>query len=1008
MNPTPTAAGEPIAGSFDESWWARGLTPAERGSPAGARRPGWADDVQRAVLDAACRDPDSAQPDRPAGWSADWAAAFATVLRPFTVQAEQDLLAAVSATMPAGYADLSSITAQFVERLDRCLVRLAARTLVLELNQQRTAGRLAGSDGHQRFTDFVRQLSAAPALAAFLDTYPVLARLLAQTCRLATDAQAELLTRFAADRPAIVAVLLGRADPGPLLAVRAGQGDPHRGGRSVAVLSFAGQRLVYKPRNLDGQLQLNALIGRLDAVLDGVGLRTVAVLARRDYGWMEFVAAEPVHDPDGVTRFYRRLGALLALLRTARVTDIHHGNVLACGEHPALIDAETLLQPVGNRPASPDPAARALADSVSATGLLPTMTVAAHGVLDISGLGGDSTSPAPIETTVWDSPGTDRMRLTRRPAAFPPADNRPRLDGRVVEPSDHAAAVIDGYRLGYDAVLRHRPDFAELLAAAAGCAVRVVVRPTQAYASILDESTHPDLLRTAADRDAFLRHSLGAAPAGPLAARLVEHEIRDLWAGDVPCFAGRAGSRDLWASDGARLADVLDRDGVAAALDVLGGMAGPDRADQEWIISATLATRRPPPPPAGVATARAQRQAPELLLGGDRGSDETAVVAGPDQLLTAACTIADHLLARSTAFGGRLNWLGLELVDDVQWLVLPMGAGLGAGYCGVALFLAELAELTGVARYHAAAAAAVQAVPGLYEQLNGRPEWIAAVGCGGYQGFAGISYALARLTALLGAPQWREHAAAMVELTAAAIGPPGPPGIANGIAGCLLAMAAVHRELGLDSAARLAAQCADQLVDLVERTDGWCVADPRRSPGPVSFATGTAGIGWALSRGTGDAPSPRQARAADLALHRSRSAAAPSAPGWSAGLAGLLAAGTAADRGAPAGEADPIIATLAGQPVRADLSLAGGELGVAEALAMCAVGSPLAARAVHRRAALIVQAVNEGDFGCGVPDRVPTPGLLTGLAGIGHGLLRLGFASRVPSVLMLQPCDRTS
>lgn len=34
---------------------------------------------------------------------------------------------------------------------------------------------------------------------------------------------------------------------------------------------------------------------------------------------------------------------------------------------------------------------------------------------------------------------------------------------------------------------------------------------------------------------------------------------------------------------------------------------------------------------------------------------------------------------------------------------------------------------------------------------------------------------------------------------------------------------------------------------------------------------------------------------------------------------------------------------------------------------------------------------------------VTSPGLLTGLAGVGYGLLRLGFGSRIPSVLLLEP-----
>ena len=42
-----------------------------------------------------------------------------------------------------------------------------------------------------------------------------------------------------------------------------------------------------------------------------------------------------------------------------------------------------------------------------------------------------------------------------------------------------------------------------------------------------------------------------------------------------------------------------------------------------------------------------------------------------------------------------MNWLGLQLVEDTRWMLLPMGGSLADGYLGVALFLAQLAELPG-------------------------------------------------------------------------------------------------------------------------------------------------------------------------------------------------------------------------------------------------------------------------------------------------------------------------
>ena len=50
----------------------------------------------------------------------------------------------------------------------------------------------------------------------------------------------------------------------------------------------------------------------------------------------------------------------------------------------------------------------------------------------------------------------------------------------------------------------------------------------------------------------------------------------------------------------------------------------------------------------------------------------------------------------------------------------------------------------------------------------------------------------------------------------------------------------------------------------------------------------------------------------------------------------------------------------------------------------------------------VISDIEEGQWRCGVPMGAETPGLLTGLAGIGYGLLRIWNADRVPSVLLME------
>jgi lantibiotic modifying enzyme len=54
-------------------------------------------------------------------------------------------------------------------------------------------------------------------------------------------------------------------------------------------------------------------------------------------------------------------------------------------------------------------------------------------------------------------------------------------------------------------------------------------------------------------------------------------------------------------------------------------------------------------------------------------------------------------------------------------------------------------------------------------------------------------------------------------------------------------------------------------------------------------------------------------------------------------------------------------------------------------------------------ASAIVEGVAQNKVLCGTPMNVTTPSLMTGLAGIGYGLLRLAERQRVPCVLTLEP-----
>ncbi|WP_158838952.1 type 2 lanthipeptide synthetase LanM family protein [Streptomyces sp. NRRL S-1022] len=925
---------------------------------------------------------------------ADGAAVFAPVLRPLVTAAVAELVEQAGAG-GAEPDDVAVFARAYRHWLTRRLTKAAARTLVVELAAARTAGDLSGATAAARFADFAARTGTRAGLTRLFAGYPVLARLLARTCRHTARSGAELLARLAADRRRLTGELFAGRDPGPLTAVELGLGDLHQRGRSVAVLRFAGGSAVYKPRPVDQHALLDRMAGWLDGKVPGLAPRTPRWVAGDGYGWLEYIDHRTCRSLAEIDRFHRRQGALIALAYTLEGVDLHYENVLAHGDQPVLVDVETLLHPVLPEGGTtlPDPAAAAHASSVHRTCLLPQFLMGELGAVDVSALGGAPGGQSPDTRMVWEDAGTDEMRLVRRPAPFTGALNRPYRAGTGPGSADRQAAVLAGFRTGYDAVVRHRNELsgpAGPLAAAADAVGRLVLRPTMLYATLLEEATHPQVLRDGLDRDAMFAVLWADSDGDPARQALIEYEIADLWDGDVPVFFHRPGSPQVFASDGSPVDGVLNTSGLASARAKLAAMSTVDRRVQEWIISATLASAEPD------AAGRHHRVS-------RRGRPAPAALPEPSALLAAASGIADEIAGRAVHGHGRVNWIGLEAVDD-RWTVLPMGAGLAQGYSGVALFLAQLGALTGSARHTELARAALAPVPELVTAMAADPALSRAVGPGGFEGLGGVCYALARVATLVDDDLAGCLPTALDALALAAHGDDTPPGVSAGLAGALAALHAVHSERGLPQAADLADRIAERLpahAPAGRPGDG--------APEDFGFAYGEAGIGWALTRHARFAGGPPGTWAETAGRARLATALAATDrldAGWCSGTSGVVLA--AADAGLcpqPAdGPAGDVSRRLTEHPPVADLSLCHGEMGIAEAVAaLAARGHPGARSSLTGRIGLALGLLDAWGPRCGTPGRVPTPGLLTGLSGIGYALLRLGFADTVPSVLLLDP-----
>ncbi|OKI09467.1 hypothetical protein A6A06_01840 [Streptomyces sp. CB02923] len=920
------------------------------------------------------------------------------------------------------------LRADLLGALANRLLRVSARTLVLELNVARTEGVLEGGTPHERYDWYAGQILPATSYRQRLFTeYPVLGRSMIEAGNQWTAHIAELLRRLVADERLLRDAGLTTTSADSLAGLGLDLGDSHHRGRSVALLTFDdGTRLVYKPRSVATEAAYRALVDTVNAYgppLENTGMR---VLERDDYGWCEYIDHTPCATRRDIEDFYWRTGSTLAILMTVGAIDFHLENIIAAGPFPVPIDLETIFQqtaqPEGEVVTAHHKAMNTLFQGVLATGVLPARVFGDRRVegVDLSAIGGGAitrtTRPVP---TLVDS-YQDTMRLEARLAQMSGAKNRPFGEGLEVRPEDHRERVVAGFHDTYEIIERHRDRFRHLLDDSADIEIRHLARLTRRYSLFLTESYHPDYLRNALDRERLLDKLWATAETRPDLIPLVDSEKRQLISGDVPCFRTRPAATEIHAPGYGPLGAFFEEPSLAGVRTKLDGFGEAHRQGQERIIRETLSTllkgqRRPQWRPAP--------DAPEI------GTQDAASLARG---------LATQLADRALLGTEDCSWLGVSLdggrEDSLTYR--PVGTTLYDGLAGFAVTFGYAASLFQDDRYLDLARRCT--VPMLDHLRDIRDNGIADT-AGAFDGIAGLLYALDHMAHVTGEPDFAEHIESFVPVLRRAAEEEQSPDVIGGLAGCAVVAVNLHRRYGHRQLRDIAALCAQRLVETqvdVEGTAGWRPAEKSDPLG--GFSHGSAGIAWALSELSAFLGSAELAELADRAAEFDRRLYLPEQRRWrdlrqdldvgtkasltasnwwcnggvGVGMSRLLMLRAREDAVLRAEAGTALAETYAGEFGR-NHSLCHGDLGNLELFTLAGdvladAASPEPWRRAREEIAhgVLAQVKSAGAIS-GVPaGEIDVPGLMIGTAGVCLGLMRLAAPRQVPGVLWLESPDR--
>ena len=411
--------------------------------------------------------------------------------------------------------------------------------------------------------------------------------------------------------------------------------------------------------------------------------------------------------------------------------------------------------------------------------------------------------------------------------------------------------------------------------------------------------------------------------------------------------------------------------------------------------------------------------------------------------LEAADSVAARLCRDAVWAGGRCNWLGdsMEFVGG-QWAIAhrAFGPDLYSGTSGVALFLAEVFQQTGEPLFRETS------VGGVRQALSRLEEMPAETRVGFYTGHTGIGYALTRIGELIDEQEFVDRGLQVVEALAEVEPDERATDVLAGSAGAIPALLHLGKRYGREPLRELARRHGEFLVGAARKTPtGWSwntlnIPAEQRKQDLNGFSHGAAGISWALLelwKATGEEKfrvaaeqgfayerqwfDPRQENWPDFRGLYDAWTGTPGQPGfmtaWCHGAPGIglsrLRAYALTQQEVYRREAEAALRctsrTLAASnaPGQANYSLCHGSAGNAELLVYAArvFGDDSARLLAEQVGHAGVEQYRKtlSPWPCGVLQGGETPGLLLGLAGIGHVYLRLHDPAGVPPVLIILP-----
>lgn len=449
--------------------------------------------------------------------------------------------------LPCFSISLHDLLVNFSSHLLIELDQLLLPTIVNEIHKAKHLGLLQGKNSKERYTSFfVNDIGYTPHAKNIVAQYPLLFELIDNLIKQTFDSLVLCLTKFWRDRNDIRHWLQSSSELMITQVQPLNNSDRHRKLQSILICFDCEEMLIYKPVDLLPDF----LFGEFAAFLDldkPYNLRTLNVLPKGEYGWMEYIHQKVCNSSAEVKNFYCRSGVLLAVADALNYTDGHCENLIAYGEFPILIDNETFFQNYEKTISEQK--------NILSTLLIQKVTD------DHAHLNSALQAPSGIKfeslKTHSINDHTDEIEVRYFGINSSEYHHAPVFKNKPQQASDHFQDIIEGYSYAYDRISSKIEDVlanVEWWERVSKVRARIVIRETMSYVYLLRKIQQPENMACLSS-ETMLREKLGVTA-------YTDYEVSDLLTSNIPYFYHLPGERHLYDGNGHRYDNVFSETAV--------------------------------------------------------------------------------------------------------------------------------------------------------------------------------------------------------------------------------------------------------------------------------------------------------------------------------------------------------------------------------------------------------------------------------------------------------------